>query len=101
MPGQNRKAWNWNRTSGQIDPLQIMCGQRDPKTYPGANKKDRSFNRSYSMCGWRDSNPDLRQIKRLVFQPVFVYVRVIGLEPTCLTASDPKSDTSANFAHPL
>ena len=27
-------------------------------------------------------------------------VRVIGLEPTCLTASDPKSDTSANFATP-
>lgn len=29
-----------------------------------------------------------------------VFVRVIGLEPTCLTASDPKSDTSANFATP-
>lgn len=28
------------------------------------------------------------------------FVRVIGLEPTCLTASDPKSDTSANFATP-
>ena len=27
-------------------------------------------------------------------------MRVIGLEPTCLTASDPKSDTSANFATP-
>ncbi len=27
-------------------------------------------------------------------------VRVIGLEPTCLAASDPKSDTSANFATP-
>jgi hypothetical protein len=27
-------------------------------------------------------------------------VRVEGLEPTCLAASDPKSDTSANFATP-
>ncbi len=28
------------------------------------------------------------------------FVRVEGLEPTCLAASDPKSDTSANFATP-
>ncbi len=27
-------------------------------------------------------------------------VRVEGLEPPCLAASDPKSDTSANFATP-
>ena len=27
-------------------------------------------------------------------------MRVEGLEPTCLAASDPKSDTSANFATP-
>lgn len=29
-----------------------------------------------------------------------VFVRVIGIEPTCLAASDPKSDTSTNFATP-
>ena len=28
------------------------------------------------------------------------FVRVIGLEPTCLAAPDPKSGTSANFATP-
>jgi hypothetical protein len=28
------------------------------------------------------------------------FVRVEGLEPPCLAASDPKSDTSANFATP-
>ena len=28
------------------------------------------------------------------------FVRVEGLEPPCLAASDPKSDTSTNFATP-
>ena len=31
--------------------------------------------------------------------PIF-FVRVEGLEPPCLAASDPKSDTSTNFATP-
>ena len=30
----------------------------------------------------------------------FALVRVEGLEPPCLAASDPKSDTSTNFATP-
>ena len=30
----------------------------------------------------------------------FIQVRVIGLEPTCLAAPDPKSGASANFATP-
>src|SRR6476620_5091529 len=30
----------------------------------------------------------------------FLMVRVEGLEPPCLAASDPKSDTSTNFATP-
>src|SRR6476620_4099163 len=30
----------------------------------------------------------------------FLFVRVEGLEPPCLAASDPKSDTSTNFATP-
>lgn len=30
----------------------------------------------------------------------FLRVRVEGLEPPCLAASDPKSDTSTNFATP-
>jgi hypothetical protein len=42
------------------------------------------------LTGWPLKNPSKEGF----------YVRVIGLEPTCLTASDPKSDTSANFATP-
>ncbi len=37
----------------------------------------------------------------LTLQPVLcLFVRVEGLEPPCLAASDPKSDTSTNFATP-
>ncbi len=37
----------------------------------------------------------------LSLQPVLsLIVRVEGLEPPCLAASDPKSDTSTNFATP-
>lgn len=41
----------------------------------------------------------LENVKKTLLKEGF-FVRVIGLEPTCLTASDPKSDTSANFATP-
>jgi hypothetical protein len=51
---------------------------------------------------WEKQDPenpsDLQTNKKPVRRPVFV--RVEGLEPTCLAASDPKSDTSANFATP-
>ncbi len=39
-------------------------------------------------------------IKKTRQQQGLFDVRVEGLEPTCLAASDPKSDTSANFATP-
>ncbi len=39
--------------------------------------------------------------KQVLFQNIAEHlVRVEGVEPTCLSASDPKSDTSANFATP-
>ena len=35
-------------------------------------------------------------ISTIPYQPC--YVRIIGVEPTCLAAPDPKSGASANFA---
>ena len=45
-----------------------------------------------------------KEVNALHFQfsipDLFMKVRVEGLEPPCLAASDPKSDTSTNFATP-
>ena len=40
------------------------------------------------------SNPDIA----LLIGVRILLVRMIGVEPTCLTAPDPKSGASANFA---
>jgi hypothetical protein len=39
-------------------------------------------------------------MKKPLYHRVQGLVRVTGVEPACLAASDPKSDTSANFATP-
>ena len=40
------------------------------------------------------------EIHYSLFLALCSFVRVEGLEPPCLAASDPKSDTSTNFATP-
>ena len=40
------------------------------------------------------------EIHYSLFLALCSFVRVIGIEPTCLAASDPKSDASASFATP-
>ena len=40
------------------------------------------------------------EIHYSLFLVLCSFVRVEGLEPPCLAASDPKSDTSTNFATP-
>ena len=40
------------------------------------------------------------EIHYSLFLALCCFVRVEGLEPPCLAASDPKSDTSTNFATP-